>query len=371
MKTERILIKAQDFSARILAFFESLRLQAGEYGRYRYAACQAQPILYASLYAAMVRHLLGDFESLVPSRRSEWVAYIQSFQGQDGLFKDPLLAHPGSWYVPPHMEWCGWQHLSCHAIIGLAALGAVAEREFAFLEPYYNESFLGRWLVMRDLDKIDFVGNEVLNLGQLLQYARDFQGIRPAGRAMEIVLAWLDAAQDASTGMWGRSLASPAERNKAYQGAYHFFLLYAYDRHPIRHADRIVDFMLSMQTPQGGFGIHADTSGCEDIDAIDPLARLHGQTDYRRQDIEQALRCACEWVLQNRTPDDGFAFIRNREMFYGSRLMTSGINEGSAFAAWWRTLSLAILCQVVQNHELAGIPWQFVHCPGYQLDVKS
>jgi len=30
-------------------------------------------------------------------------------------------------------------------------------------------------------------------------------------------------------------------------------------------------------------------------------------------------------------------------------------------------LSLAILAQVVRDHPLAQIPWQFVRCPGYQL----
>lgn len=243
----------------------------------------------------------------------------------------------------------------------------MAAREFAVLKPYYDEKFLRQWLAARDFDKIDFVGNEVLNLGQLLQYARDFQGVRSAARAMEIVLDWLDATQDPATGQWGRSFITPEERNQAYQAAYHFFLLYDYDRRPIRYPERIIDFMLSMQTPQGGFGIHADTSGCEDIDAIDPLARLFFRTSYRHADIEQALRRAFAWVLQNRTPDGGFAFIRNRDMFYGSRLMYSGQNEGSAFAAWWRMLSMAIMSQVLKDHDWSGYPWQFIKCPGYQF----
>lgn len=129
--------------------------------------------------------------------------------------------------------------------------------------------------------------------------------------------------------------------------------------------------MLSMQTPQGGFGIHENTSGCEDIDAVDPLARLYFRAPHRRSDIELALRRVFDWVLQNRTPDGGFAFFRDRDMFYGSRLMYSGRNEGSAFATWWRMLSLAILSQVVQDHPLAKIPWQFIRCPGYQLSIKD
>jgi hypothetical protein len=58
-------------------------------------------------------------------------------------------------------------------------------------------------------------------------------------------------------------------------------------------------------------------------------------------------------------------------MFYGSRLLYSGSNEGSSFATWWRVLSIAILSQVVKDHELAKIPWQFVRCPGYQIGVNA
>jgi hypothetical protein len=359
------------FPSQILAFFESLRLKDATYGCYRYAARQTRPVIYASIYAALARYMLGDLQNLDAGLKQKWVAYLQTFQDEDGFFKDQQIANPGSWYVPPHMEWCGWWHLSCHAIIGLAALGAVALREFAVLRPYYNEKFLRQWLAARDFDKIDFVGNEILNLGQLLQYARDFQNVRPAGRAMQIILDWLDEHQDAGTGMWGRSFVTPEERNRAYQGAYHFFLLYEYDRRQIRHAAQIVDFLLSLQTSRGGFGIHENTSGCEDIDAIDPLVRLYFHDSYRHQEIEKSLDRAYDWVLQNSTPDGGFAFIRDQEMFYGSRLMYSGKNEGSSFATWWRMLSLAIMTRVVRGRPLAQIKWNFVRCPGYQLGIND
>ena len=356
-----------EFRADILAYFESLRIKDGPYGRYRYAASGTRPVAYASAYSAMARHMLGNLDAVSARQKKEWADHILSFQDEDGFFREQALAHPGSWYVPPHMDWCGWWHMSCHAIIGLAALGAVARREFAALKPYCNEKLLRQWLAKRDMNQMSFVGNEVLNVGQLLQYARDFQHSRDAGRAMEILFDWMDRTQDAATGQWGKSFAAPEDRNSAYQGAYHFYLLYAYDRRPVQHPERIVDFMLSMQTAQGGFGIRADTSGCEDIDAIDPLARMYFQTPHRRADIEASLRRAFDWVLKNRTPDGGFAFIRNKDMFYGSNLMYSKENEGSAFATWWRTLSLAVVSQVVKEHPLAKIPWEFIRCPGYQV----
>ncbi|MBU4211468.1 MAG: hypothetical protein KKD33_02675 [Verrucomicrobia bacterium] len=355
------------FKREILDFYERLRCQEDEYGRYRYAACQTQPILYASCYAAMARHLLNELQTIDAQLKKEWIKSIQSFQDDDGFFKDVIIAHPGSWYVAPHMEWCGWWHLSCHAIIAMTALGGVVEREFGILKPFYDEAYLQAWLERRDQEKIDFVGNEILNLGQLLQYARDFHHVRPADRAMEIVFDWLNKKQDANTGLWGLNFDTPAKMNQAYQGAYHFYLLYEYDRRPVACVERIIDSMLSMQTAQGGFGIHENTSGCEDIDAIDPLCRFCLKTEYRRQDILAALSRTIAWVLSNRVVDNGFVFIKNKEMFYGSKLMYSGAHEGSSFATWWRMLSLAIMSQVVKEHPFAAYPWQFVECPGYQV----
>jgi len=357
----------QALKTNVLQYVDSMRCRDEGIGRYRYAGRHTRPVLYASTYAVLTRHLLGEMERVESSDRREWARYMQSFQDEEGLFKDPIIAHAGSWYVPPHMEWCGWLHLSCHVIMALTALGAPAEREFAFLKPFRDERSLREWLKKRDLGRIAFVGNEVLNVASLLQYERDFHSNRAAGRAVEMILDWLDAAQDPATGLWGNSFATPEEMSAAYQGAYHFYLLYFYDGREVRYSEHIIDSMLSMQTAAGGFGIVENTSGCADIDAIDPLVRLSFVTDHRRDDIRSALERACDWVLSNRTPNGAFAFIKDSEMFYGSKLMYAGTNEGSMFATWWRMLSLALIASVVTDHDIAAISWQFVRCPGCQF----
>ena len=355
------------FKKEILNFIERMHIPEKNYGCYKYSESQEVPVLYASCYAVLTKHLIGEMKNISVSEKEEWARYIQTFQAEDGLFKDPIIAHPGSWYVPPHMEWCGWWHLTCHVIMALTALGKVAEKEFIALRPFYNEKHLKKWLENRDFNRIEWVGNEVLNLGSLLQYERDFHNSSVAGKAVDIIMDWLDKTQDPSTGMWGNSFVTLNEKSAAYQGAYHFFLLYFYDNREIRYPERIIDFLLSMQTPKGGFGIEEITNGCEDIDAIDPLARLYFFANYRRQDIRVSLKKAYRWVLENRTPDGGFAFIKDREFFYGSNLMYSKRNEGSMFATWWRLLSLAFICQVIPDIEISKIPWQFIDCPGYQF----
>ena len=356
-----------EIKEKTLNYIESMRVTDGVYGRYRYSASQEKPVLYASCYAAMARHLCRDLDNISPQERKEWISYIQSFQDDDGLFKDPAIEGEG-WYTEEHMEWCGWKHLSCHVIIALTALGAVCKKQFKMLEPFFDNRYMIQWLKERDFEnKIAYVGNEILNIATLLQYARDFHNDKRADKAMQIIFDWLDREQDPHTGMWGRHFETKEDMNQVYQGAYHHYLLYFYDKRKFKYVNRITDILLSLQTQQGGFGIHENTSGCEDIDAIDPLARLYVKTNYRHKDIEKALLKASTWILSNQNEDGGFVFVRDKEQFYGHRLLYSGINQSAIFPTWWRPLSLAIIAKALPESEIGKFNWQFIDCPGYQF----
>jgi len=75
---------------------------------------------------------------------------------------------------------CGRAHLTCHVLIAMTCLGAVAEKELRFLEPWKDTDRMVKWLKERDwdgtgsaLDRTEF-GNEIMNVGNMIQYARDF-----------------------------------------------------------------------------------------------------------------------------------------------------------------------------------------------------
>ena len=121
--------------------------------------------------------------SLTETQRAEWIEYLQSHQDDDGLFRDPLIFDQG-WYKGDP-EWCGRRHLSCHVVTALTCLGAVAKKPLRFLDPFLQPGGLVKWLEARDWARQpDFVGNEVLNVGTLLQYARDFQQDERCGPVM-------------------------------------------------------------------------------------------------------------------------------------------------------------------------------------------
>ena len=358
-----------------LAYIEGTRLEGAPYGRYLYADGMAAPTLYASTYAAMTRHLCGDLDELGNHERKEWIGYLQSHQDEDGLFRDPAIYDQQGYAGDP--EWCGRRHLSCHVITALTCLGAVAEKPQRWLDPFCAPSGIESWLASRDWrERPDFVGNEVMNVGTLLQYARDFQGHPAACGAMRRLLDWLNGHElCAQTGLWGGlDIRHPLHLSRAVQAAYHFWPLYFYDHESIPYAERAVDVLLCTQNPRGGFGwgVHNrqnpwNSSACEDIDSIDPLARLAAQSDYRREDILSALHRAQPWVLGNQNADGGLVFMRDAPFTYGHDLMHSGTNVSAMFPTWFRMLSLAILAQVLPDEAANRNKWRFCECPGMQF----
>jgi hypothetical protein len=145
-------------------------------GRYRYSETANQPTLYASTYAAMTRHLYRDLDSLGDADRREWIAYLQSFQDVDGLFRDPVIFGRGMYAGDP--TWCGRPHLSHHVITALQCLGGVPQLPFRWLDQFKGAGSIEAWLASRNwAQRPAWVGNEVMNVGCLLQYARDIQEI--------------------------------------------------------------------------------------------------------------------------------------------------------------------------------------------------
>ncbi len=365
----------QTIRTKTLEYIESMRRPDGPYGAYLYAVGMSEPTLYSSTYAAMTRHLYHDLDSLTSQQKKEWIAYLQSHQDDDGLFRDPVIHNQG-WYTGDP-EWCGRRHLTCHVVTALACLGAVATKPMRFLEPFLRGEGLVKWLEARDWrSRPDFVGNEVLNVGTLIQYARDFQKDSRCAGAMKTMLDWMNAHHmNPASGLWGGlDLNDPKELSRAVQAAYHFWLLYFYDGVEIPHPDRAVDQILRTQNAAGGFGwgVHnaanpLNSSACEDIDSIDPLARLMVARTYRRDEIRRSLRRGLERVLVNQNADGGFVFMRDAAFEYGHPALASGPNVSAMFPTWFRTLTLAYLGKALPDSVVGTFDWQFSNCPGLQF----
>ena len=347
-----------------LKFTANLALSGAPYGRYRYSEQQRDPVLYASAYAALIRHLLSDLDKLNQNQKKEWVSYLQSFQADDGLFRDAAIDNE---FAESGDSW-GWRHLTIHVLAALTALGGSAERSFSFMRTMFGPNGVQDWASSLDWSyKPHYASNSVHNVGTMLQYARDFQNDNESGHTLEQLLGWLDRNQDRATGLWGSRFHNRRLLSQGAQAAYHILLLYFYDKRPIPNPQRLVDSILSTQNRLGGFGTRPSSNACEDIDSIDPLARLATIVKYRTDDSQRALRRAIPWILANRNSDGGFVFFRGGPYTYGHPLMHTPADQSSLFATWFRMLSLAYIRKSFSDRVPSSTQWRFLDCPGYQF----
>lgn len=331
---------------------------------YKYSNSSHKPTLYASCYACMIRSLYGDLDKLSQDEKNEWIQYFDSFQSsEDGLFYDPLLVNK----IYHTEDWWGARHLALHMIIAYSALGGKPKYDFIFLKPFYDPDYVVKWLESCDWkERIAYTGNEVMNIGCLLQYSRDFFQNTGAGTGAKTMIEWLEKTINPETGMWGNLPPdNPYNISQIVQGAYHFYPLFFYDQKEIPFKERAIDLCLKTQNTLGGFGAQLNSSACEDIDSINPLIRFSGETDYRKEDIDLALKRAYPWVLANMNDDGGFVFRRNEAFEYGHQEMYSGYNESSMFATWFRTLCLAYLTNHLKNTEIYSLQ----KVPGYEIPL--
>ena len=365
----------ESLRSRTLQYIDAQRLPGVQYGRYRYAPGNAVATLYSSCYAAMTRSLYHDLDTLTASEKAEWTGYLQSHQDGDGLFRDPAIFGEG-WYAGDPL-WCGRPHLTCHVIIALTCLGAVAERPLHWIEPFCDSAHLLHWLADRDwTERVSTTGNEIMNVGTLLQYARDFQQNTPAGESLTALFNWMEHNHlNHSTGLWGSLDSSdPRRRSDLVQAAYHFWTLWTFDERRIPHLERAVDSVLATQNPRGGFGWgvhnHDDpfsSSACEDFDSVEPLCRFMALTDYRREDVVSALTRGLAWTRSNQNDDGGFAFMRGRPFEYGHPLLRSERGVSGMFPTWFRTLTLAYIGRALPESSAGDHRCRFQRCPGYQF----
>jgi prenyltransferase beta subunit len=339
-------------------------------GSYAFKA-DGPSLLYASCYAVLTRHLFADLDQLSIADKSQWAEFIQKYQSSDGLFRDPLI----DCQLAEDADWWGWRHMTVHALMALTAVDSVAKIQFRILEPFKKRGGMTDWLEKRtwEVSAAD-VSNEIQNYGTMLQYARDFQKEQWANNALDEMYEWLDRRQDKETGLWGTRFDTPYYLSQGVQTGFHIWMLYFYDKRNIQYKERIIDSCLKSQNRLGGFGVAMNSSSCEDIDSLDPLARLYYEVDYRRSDIRDAFEKALPWVLVNQNHDGGWVFRKYQNFQYGHTLMSVGPRESSMFPTWFRSLSIAYVYQILDNPRNEHFKWHFLDCPGlqfFQLSNKS
>jgi len=315
--------------------------------------------LYASSFAAMTLHYVGELSSLPDAKKAGWVDYLNMWQEPEtGWFIGPELNSEEM--ILPRFEWdYHTMHLTCHVLPALHLLGGRPTHPLNSACRFLDLSYLRQWLDRRDLGRSAWLeGNYLLFVGQLLVYLRDFQGHPESNEALRVYFDWLDSQQDPETGLWGTREGSSLAH--AVYGGYHQLLVYYYCGHPVRYAERIIDSVLSLQHSDGGFEPVGGGGACQDVDSADILVNLGKRAGYRSQDIRVALQRLLESVLAKKMPSGGFV---NR---FGEPFMHHGIlrtyvppDLPDLFSTWFRTHTLALIYQFLNSEPLPDFSWRF------------
>ncbi len=316
-------------------------------GTYKYSKSAKISNIYASFYACLIFYYYGSLKYLTQEEKTNWIKYFDSYQSKkNGLFYDPVLENN----LFADSDWWGARHLLTHLTMAYKVLGGKPKYNFKFLEKYYDKNLLKNWLDnvnwetnISDCNDID---NKIMNIGCLLQYSRDFQSNKKAGKAVDILKKYLESKINRKTGMWGvYDLSKPEELSRMIQFGYHLFQIFFYDKYKTKHSEIIIDFILKNQNKKGGFSPNLNSSACEDIDSTALLIHFSKMTSYKKVEVNKALKKNISWVLSNMNNDGGFIFRKGEVFSYGHKEMSTKKNESSLFATWFRTLNIAYIAK--------------------------
>jgi hypothetical protein len=143
-------------------------------------------------------------------------------------------------------------------------------------------------------------------------------------------------------------------------GGYHQLLLYYHENEDIHHKERLIDTVLSLQHPDGGFQPRGGGGACEDVDAVDILVNMYKRTLYRRTDTRIALRKAMRSILSCRVDDGGFVYrVGEPFVHMGIRKTRSPKDRSNMFATWFRVHTLALIGEILTDHPVSRVGWKF------------
>lgn len=311
--------------------------------------------LYGTCYSLLGQYYLGSANTL-----SEQSARF-ILNGQDptsGLFTGPELrefkSRPGVKHDRDHLL----LHLTCAALPTCQHYGIQPRHPLRAIHRFCDPAVLRAWLDQRDLVHAWFEGNNILFIGQLLVYLRDVEHHPDAARALKVWFDWLDEHIDPKTNLWGTNGFCRAD--EAVYGGYHQLLVYYHEDHHLVNPQGLVDTVLGLQHPDGGFNPRGNAGACEDVDSVDILVNCYKRFDYRRPQIRVALRRCLRHILATQNRDGGFPYNRDWDQTHMGIPGTSAPpNVSTTFPTWFRVHTAALMAEVLRDEPLLRAPFRF------------
>lgn len=337
----------EKMKSEVLNYVSSMRM--GKY-EYRYSAYVDKPTLYASVYACMIQGLFGLIDE---NDKEGWKEHFDGFQRDDGLFYDENA------YNRNYDKGEGWgaHHLIPHLLIAYERIGCMPEKPFSYLECYFDEDYMLRWLDSLDLSKAWAASNGIMNIGTVMQYVRDRMGLN-VGRGLAVLEEWLIRKIRPEYPVWfSGELHSKKNLYEAVRGAYHIYPILLKDEIEIPGFERLISLIPNLQNKWGGFDFPIWSSACTDIDAVDPLIRSSVYTGIRNKDVDHCLKRALRNAMYNQNPDGGFVFSRQnmKHSYGGCENLASKPQQSNMFGTWFRVLCILEILDFFRIKQFDGL----------------
>ena len=250
-------------------------------------------------------------------------------------------------------------------LIALQYLGAKPFSGFKKVLHLFEPQSMEEWLSSRSWQENYLaVSNEIMNIGIMLQYSRDWFANAHEGGLVQDLKNWLvNNKRDSETTLWGYVTdRSSIDISKGVKTTYHLMPMFYFDKDENKlDQDAIIRFTLRTQNAKYCFGPGIVTNACEDIDSIYLLAILDTQDKTLSYAIQEAVRNYLHWVFMNMNQDGGFVFKRIRPFQFADQpRLSSAANQSNMFGTWFRTLSIAFACARLGLPN----PFQFFTVPG-------
>lgn len=312
--------------------------------------------LYASCFAVMITHYIGELYNLPLDLKRRWIDYLNSWQSDCGLYIGPEV-DKNSFQSPKHTFEHITMHLTAHVLPSIHLLGGRPKYRLSFADKYLERGYLENWLEKRNWKEAWLEGNNLLFIAQFLIHLRDVEE-KKAQESIDFYFNWLDDQLDPFTGLWGTD--GHCSKYRAMYGAYHQLIVYFYEGRDIKYKKELIDTVLGLQHPDGGFSPHWGGGACEDVDAINILVELYKRVDYRRPDIIFSLRRALKLILKNHIEDGGFVYRLNQSFRHlGLPKTFAPINVSNMFPTWFRIHALALISEILTNERISRFDWNF------------
>ena len=355
-KPDQVTIK--DLSVGIVSFMDRLHIHGQGYA---YSKSAVGATLYNAVYILLISQLIG----VKIEDKTLWCDYLDSFQEDDGMWRDKK--YPFRIWPERDAEWNDI-HIIPQIVYAYEFLDAIPKKRFEFLDKFKDLDYTRYFFESIDFEHFWGESNGVMNYLVAMQYARNYMNDYEFNAPIHYMIESLQSIMNMTDGIFTKS-RKVQSLYEAVRGGYHVWMLMEAEgiEFEEKHVKRIIDTVLSLQNPFGGFNYRIVADTCMNIDCIDVLARFSLMAeDYRKTDVENALRKAEKYLLNNLNSDGGFCFCRIHGTRYGNDAHSTKINESGLFGTWFSLLSLCIIHDYFEEKRFLKS-----EIPGYEYRLKK